>query len=91
MLHVVDARSAGEYRLYLRFSDGVEGLADLSRFLWGPVFEALREADVFTRFRISGETGAVEWENGADLAPEALWDIVVTKTKAGPSAYDICP
>ena len=85
MLHVIDARAVGEYRLYLRFSDGVEGVADLSGFLWGPVFEVLREADAFASFRVSGETGAVEWGNGADLAPEALWDITVSEPKAASS------
>ena len=77
MLHVIEAKSAGAFRLNLRFSDGVEGVADLSSHLWGPVFEPLREQSAFARFRISPISGALEWDNGADLAPEALENLVL--------------
>jgi hypothetical protein len=72
MLHVLSARSLGGYRVFLRLSDGDEGVADLSGFLWGPVFEALKDPAEFARLRISELSGALEWPNGADLAPEAL-------------------
>jgi hypothetical protein len=75
MLHVVEAKVAGGYRLFLRFSDGVEGIADLASLLWGPVFEPIRDGAAFARFHIS-PVGAVEWENGADLAPEALKNLI---------------
>jgi hypothetical protein len=76
MLHVIEAKAAGGYRLKLRFSDGVEGIADLSSILWGPVFEPLRDSSAFSHFRISSISGALEWENGADLAPEALEGLI---------------
>ena len=76
MLHILEARAEGGCRLFLRFSDGIEGLADLTSLLWGPVFEPLRESAAFARFHIS-PVGALEWENGADLAPEALEAIIV--------------
>lgn len=75
MLHVLEAKAAGEYRVFLRFSDGIEGIADLTSLLWGPVCESLRESAAFARFRIS-PAGALEWENGADIAPEALEDLI---------------
>jgi len=75
MLHVVEARAAGGYQLFLRFSDGIEGIADLTSLLWGPIFEPLRASSAFARFRIS-PIGALEWENGADLAPEALEELI---------------
>jgi hypothetical protein len=84
MLHVVEAKSAGGFRLNLRFSDGVEGIADLSSLLWGPVFESLRESAAFARFRISPISGALEWDNGADLAPEALENLVAKNPNSNP-------
>jgi hypothetical protein len=75
MLHVVEARAEGGYRLFLRFSDGIEGIADLTRLLWGPIFEPIRVSSAFASFRIS-PVGALEWDNGADLAPEALEDLI---------------
>jgi hypothetical protein len=77
MLHVIEATAEGEFRLHLRFSDGVKGMVDLSSFLWGPVFEPLHDPTVFARFHISPVSGALEWENGADIAPEALESILL--------------
>ncbi len=79
MVEVVEAEARGGYSLHLRFSDGVEGVADLSSCLWGPVFEALRDPANFCRFRVSNESGTIEWENGADMAPEALEDLVLSQ------------
>jgi Protein of unknown function (DUF2442) len=67
----VEARSG--YRLKLEFSDGTGGEVDLSNRLFGPVFEPLRDASFFARVVID-EFGAPCWPNGADLAPDALYD-----------------
>jgi hypothetical protein len=75
MLRVIEARATGKYRLFLRFSDGIEGIADLTSLLWGPIFDPLRGSAAFARFHIS-PVGALEWENGADVAPEALEDLI---------------
>jgi Protein of unknown function (DUF2442) len=69
-LHVLDARYLGDYRVWLRFSDGTCGEVDLSGELEGPVFGPLRDLERFKRFTIDRHTLA--WDNGADLAPEFL-------------------
>lgn len=40
----------------------------------GTVFELLREPAVVRRLRV--ESGAVTWPNGADLAPDAMYDAI---------------
>ena len=47
---LIDARHQGDYRLWLRFGDGVEGEVDLADELWGEVFEPLKEHGYFARF-----------------------------------------
>lgn len=69
-LHVLDARYVRDYVVWLRFNDGVTGEVDLSGELEGPVFEPLRDLELFKRFKISCHTLA--WDNGADFAPEFL-------------------
>jgi glycine/D-amino acid oxidase-like deaminating enzyme len=59
------------YRLRVEFTDGVRGEVDLSDRLFGPVFEPLRDRELFTQVSVD-EFGAVCWPNGADLAPDAL-------------------
>ncbi len=59
------------YRLLVEFTDGVQGEIDLSNRLFGPTFEPLKDAKIFSQVGID-EFGAVFWPSGADLAPDAL-------------------
>jgi len=70
---VVEVRSLEGYRLWLRFHDGKVGTVDLTTELWGPMFEPLRDADLFAQASIDPELETVTWPNGADLAPEFLY------------------
>ena len=74
MVDVVEARYVRDHTLWLKFEDGAEGEVDLSTELRGPVFEALRDPAYFRRFIVSPDLGTVSWPNGADFAPEFLYD-----------------
>jgi hypothetical protein len=66
-------------RLRVTFGDGTTGEVRMKGFLESPavagtVFEPLRQAEFFRQARI--ELGAVAWPNGADLAPDAMYDAI---------------
>ena len=66
-------------KLQVTFGDGTTGEVRLRRFLEsarvvGTIFEALREPGVFAEARV--ELGAVTWPNGADLAPDTMYDAI---------------
>ncbi len=69
---VTAVRHVREHVLWLRFSDGIEGEVDLSDGLRGPIFEALRDPARFAEVAV--EHGTIAWSNGADWAPETLYD-----------------
>jgi hypothetical protein len=69
---VVRAEYRGGHRICLVFNDGVESTVDFSDWLAGPVFEPLKEPGYFERFFLDG--GTVAWPNGADIAPETLYE-----------------
>lgn len=71
---VVAAEYRGDFRIHLRFSDGSAGTVDFSQWLRGPVFEPLKDPGFFKRFFVDG--GTVSWPNGADIAPETLYEEV---------------
>jgi hypothetical protein len=82
ILHVTAARYAGEYRVWLEFNDGTSGEVDLSSALRGPMFEPLKEMELFSQVRFDPEADTIVWPNGADLAPEYLRDLVVQQQSA---------
>ena len=73
MLRVKDVDYQGDYRLALTFSDGVRKVVDLEPHLTGEVFGALRDKEQFIQYALTPVT--IEWANGADFAPEYLFEI----------------
>ncbi len=69
---VVSAEYRGGYRIHLMFSDESEKTVDFRPWLEGPVFEPLKDPDYFRKFFLDG--GTVAWPNGADIAPETLYE-----------------
>jgi hypothetical protein len=71
---VIDAKHIKDYTLYLRFSDGSEGEVDFEKELEGEIFEPLRDIPYFKDFSVDQELHTVVWPNGADFAPEFLYE-----------------
>lgn len=74
ILHVKEAKYLHDYIIWLRFNDGAEGEIDLKDELDGEVFEPLKDLVAFQNFRVDPELQTIVWENGADLAPEFLYE-----------------
>ena len=71
---VIEAKALGEYRLHVRFEDGVQGEVDVRRLVpFDGVFALLRDPVEFARVKVESELGAVVWPNGADLDPDVLY------------------
>ena len=69
------AEYAGDYRINIKFDDGVEGVIDMENELWGEVFEPLKEKSQFQNFVLDKELQTIVWPTtGADLAPEFLYE-----------------
>lgn len=69
---VVRAEHRGDFRIHLIFNDSLEATVDFTPWLEGPVFESLKDPRCFSRFFVEG--GTVVWPNGADIAPETLYE-----------------
>lgn len=74
---VVEVRPLGEYRVHLRFEDGVEGDLDLGKVIeFKGIFAPLRDEKEFAKVRLHAELGTITWPNGADLDPDVLYAAV---------------
>ena len=73
---VVEVKPLDGFRLWVRFRDGKVGTIELVNELWGPMFEPLKDPDLFFQASVNPELETVTWPNGADLAPEFLYQQV---------------
>jgi hypothetical protein len=77
---VIRATYEGGFCIRLTFHDNLQGALDFQAWLEGPVFEPLKDRMYFQQFFIDG--GTVVWPNGADIAPETLYQAVKHSTAA---------
>jgi hypothetical protein len=78
---VIRAQYRGGFRIHLTFNDLSERTVDFRSWLEGPVFEALKGPGYFREFFVDG--GTVAWPNGADIAPETLYEAAARERKHG--------
>jgi hypothetical protein len=71
-MKVVEAKALPEFRLFLRFDDGVSGVADFSALAGRGVLSAWLRPGVFDCVRVT-DLGAVEWAEAIDLCPDSLY------------------
>jgi len=76
---VVDAKYIKDYRVWLKFKNGKSGEIDLSKELWGEVFEPLKNKKFFKNFKV--ERSTIAWKNEADFAPEFLYELLTKQNK----------
>lgn len=75
MLEITKAEYISDYKLKLWFNNLQVRLVDLESSLSGEVFLPLRDKAFFKDFSIPYNT--IEWANGADFAPEYLYEISI--------------
>ena len=76
---VTSVQALPNSQIEVTFVDGTTGKVDMRNFLSSPtvdgtVFESLRDPALFAEARVV--MGAVQWPNGADLAPDAMYDAI---------------
>lgn len=77
---VLEVEPLAGYKLRLKFGDGATGTIDLSDQLWGTMFEPLKDEQLFRQAAVHPELETVTWPNGADLAPEYLYQNAIKES-----------
>jgi Protein of unknown function (DUF2442) len=72
MIEVESAKYIDDYKFLVTFNTGEVREVDISTMIWGEVFEPLKDKEKVKKFEI--KWGTLAWENGADIAPEWLYD-----------------
>jgi len=72
---ITEAKYIHHYTIYMKFNDGKEGIIDFLNLLDGKIFEPLQDVEFFKKFSLNAWT--LEWSNGADFAPEFLYEHIL--------------
>ena len=75
IIHVTHVKVVGKFSLELTFDDGVRKRVNLRKELYGPIFEPLRDPAYFAKAYVDPDSRTVSWPNGADFAPDFLYQM----------------
>jgi hypothetical protein len=78
--HITNASVVRHGVLVLTFADGLTGEVNVLDRMYGPVFERARTPEGFEQVTVDVEIGTVVWPGGADLAPDTLYERVMSGT-----------
>lgn len=79
---VTELRAEGNYTLWLRFDDGLEGHVYLGELVATNTYGALSDETRFCRVAIDPVSNAVTWEGGINLDPDVLYRDLMSKAEA---------
>lgn len=71
ILNVTDVKYLGDYNLLCTFNNGTCKKVNLEPLLKYPAFKELKDKEKFVQF---GLEDTIFWSNGADIAPEYLFE-----------------
>jgi hypothetical protein len=83
MMHTItECRAEGNYTLWLKFDDGLEGSVNLGDLVLTESYLAISDEQTFARVAIDPVSSAPTWTGGIQIDPEALYRDLVNRTYA---------
>ena len=79
MHRVTDCRAEEDYKLWLRFDDGLEGSVFLGNLLEIGAFKLWCDVREFEKVSVDEESATVTWEGGIRLDPDILYHDLAAK------------
>ena len=83
MHKIVYVQPLPQYRVKVRFSDGVEGEVDLSDLVGKGVFVLWNDPAQFAKVYIDPQTHTLAWPGEIDICPDTLYQDVMAKKLVG--------
>ena len=89
---VTECKASQDYRLWIRFDDGLEGSVFLGNLLEVRAFRGWRDVERFCRVAVDRAAATVVWDDGIRLDPEVLYqDLLSSRPGKGFSSSGLAP
>ena len=79
---VTECRAEGNYTLWVRFDDGLEGRVYLGDLVLTKSYGTLSDEDIFSRVSFDPVSNTLTWGGGIYLDPEVLYKDLASKAHA---------
>lgn len=79
MNRIKEVKPLPSFRVWIKFSDGVEGIIDLSDLVGKGVFSKWNDKEYFNSVYIDSESHTIAWPGGIDLCPDTLYEEITGK------------
>jgi hypothetical protein len=80
-MKIIEAHVVDRFHVFVRFSEAVSGVVDLSHLAGRGVFRAWEQEGVFEQLSVSAE-GALQWPGDLDLCPDSIYLQLIGKSAA---------
>lgn len=84
MKKLIALKVLDNYRVWLRFDDGVEGVVDFANKSRTGVYAPWQDYEFFRRAQV-GDCGELAWDDQLDFCPDALWRQVTGREPEPPA------
>jgi hypothetical protein len=75
----IEIKALSNYRLWIRFDDGVEGVIDLSHLVGKGIFRLWNDFSAFKKVYI-GKHGEIVWSDDLEICPDSTYLKITGKT-----------
>jgi hypothetical protein len=72
MFKAVEVKALSDYRIWVRFADGVAGAVDLSHLAGRGVFSLWQDYANFQKVHL-GPSGEIAWSDEVELCPDSMY------------------
>lgn len=74
---IIACKPHANYRIWIKFDDGLEGVVDLSDLVGKGVFEAWKSVDFFNQVKVDKRSDTLIWGDDIDLDPYVLREKII--------------
>ncbi len=79
MYKPIEIRVLANHRLWIRYTDGVEGVIDLTYLVGKGIFKPLADESMFKKVYI-GKHGEIAWNDDLEICPDSIYLRITGKT-----------
>lgn len=73
MFKPVEVKPLDDYKIWVKYSDGVEGVVSLEHLAGKGIFRSWDENDLFKKVTIDSESFAIRWGDFIDICPDNIY------------------